>query len=99
MNRSTQVTEWIIPIVCYLLAVVPGSLVRDQDCVLDAVQAQQKLFCKRKNMSAIHQSLAMLQNLPLKIELPYLTYLSPVCVQVISVQFTGANQIPVLFYL
>lgn len=83
----------VLLVLLWYLGVQSGAV------VVDAVQAQQKLFSKGRtclSQAAIHQSLAMLQNLLLKIVLPYLTYLSPVCVQVISVQFTGKNQISVL---
>lgn len=89
---------------------IPGSLVRAQDPV-DAVQAVyclsstgRRLLCSAKgrkclSVAAIHQSLATIQKVTLKIVLPPLTYLSPLCVQVVSVQFIGANRISFLFYL
>lgn len=86
---------------------VPGSLGKDQDPVVQDA-AQEELFCvlaaltqdksavqKEENVfseAVIHQILARIQKLTQKIVLPYLTYLSSVCVQVRSVQFTGEER-------
>lgn len=97
-----QVTEWIIPTVYYLYCCSTW----DSSQGPAAVQTQEKLFTvsaaltedqsvlqMEENEAAIHQSLAIIQKLTLKIVLPHLTYLSPVCVQVMSAQFTGTNKI------
>lgn len=113
-NGFLQVTGSVIIAVWYLYccgtwesrqgpgSCCTGCCTRGTVLCLSSTHRRQVCCAKgRKCLSeaVIHQILARIQKLTQKIVLPYLTYLSSVCVQVRSMQFTGEEKklIPALF--